>query len=299
MATPKARPDQPARCRWLDWLSGIDLAPEPPAGLPTVKWVFVTPEIAARWLGKDVNVKNRNKVPLHIKRMADDIISGHWKINGDTIRFDITGRLVDGQNRLEAIIRSGIGYWALIVGDLGDDVFESIDRGVNKQVAHSLTAMGYSNAALLAAAGRLVHIWEEGTLAFAYAPAYAPSAAEILATIRSHPALRDSAHWVASHRESFYLAPSMAALIHYTSILANRKELAETFLDQVFSGLRLENTYPAFHLRRFMETQRNERRRASTSHIFHMAVKAWQLHVLGKPCRSLRTTETEPFPELP
>ena len=64
----------------------------------------VTPDTAQMWLTK--MPKNRNIRPGDVARYARDMSSGKWGLAGDPVRFDKDGNLIDGQHRLQAIIRS-------------------------------------------------------------------------------------------------------------------------------------------------------------------------------------------------
>lgn len=43
---------------------------------------------------------------------------GKWKLNGKTICFDRTGRLLNGQHRLSAVVRSGVSLTTVVVRGL-------------------------------------------------------------------------------------------------------------------------------------------------------------------------------------
>ena len=78
----------------------------PIAALPSPgEVVMVTPELAAEWLTH--NTHNRGLKPIAIKRFAEDMTTGDWQWNGESIRFAADGTLLDGQNRLHAIVDSG------------------------------------------------------------------------------------------------------------------------------------------------------------------------------------------------
>lgn len=93
---------------------------------PRVDKVLVTPEMAADWLTK--NVKNRPVSRQHVTRLAQSMARGEWDLNGATIRFASTGRLLDGQHRLMACVESGCAFETLVVYGLSEDSFATIDQ---------------------------------------------------------------------------------------------------------------------------------------------------------------------------
>lgn len=85
----------------------------------------VTPTLAASYLA--MNKLNRDRSSGHVRRLADAMLSGAWKENGDTIVFNC-GRLIDGQHRLAAIIESGVTVKMLIVEGVDADAFTTTWR---------------------------------------------------------------------------------------------------------------------------------------------------------------------------
>ena len=47
---------------------------------------------------------------------------GKWRLNGKTICFDSTGRLLNGQHRLSAVVRSGVTLTTVVVRGLDPDL---------------------------------------------------------------------------------------------------------------------------------------------------------------------------------
>ena len=66
----------------------------------------------------DNNAKHR---PIKDKKVAEymaEMREGHWKLNGKTICFDSTGRLLNGQHRLSAVVRSGVPLTTVVIRGL-------------------------------------------------------------------------------------------------------------------------------------------------------------------------------------
>lgn len=76
----------------------------------------INPSEAQAYL--DNNAKHR---PIKDKKVAEymaEMQDGHWKLNGKTICFDSTGRLLNGQHRLSAVVRSGVPLTTVVVRGL-------------------------------------------------------------------------------------------------------------------------------------------------------------------------------------
>ena len=124
-------------------------------GLPTLQWVEVTPGMAATWLAM-ANRANRRKKMQHISRMARDIATGRWLQTADLIRFDWNGKLIDGQHRLEAIIRTGKNLTLLVVTELDPEVQKVLDANAIRSARDTLTFAGVEKSQNeIAAAARI------------------------------------------------------------------------------------------------------------------------------------------------
>lgn len=65
----------------------------------------ISPATAAEWLGR--NTHNRKLIDSHVRRLANAMQRGDWKLTKDGVSFDTNGILQDGQHRLTAICKSG------------------------------------------------------------------------------------------------------------------------------------------------------------------------------------------------
>lgn len=109
----------------------------------------ITPEEAKEIL-KNHNSKNyRKRKPNVINLYTKEITEGRWMFNGDTIRFDSNGELIDGQNRLEAIVKSNIPLEFIVVEGLDPECSQTIDIGYKRSAEDYLKkfASMYENGA--------------------------------------------------------------------------------------------------------------------------------------------------------
>lgn len=112
----------------------------------------VTPELAQSWL--DLNASNRNVRKDQVSRYARDMSDGNWVVTGEAIKFGQSGKLIDGQHRLMAIVKSGVTVDLLVIKGLPDDVQGVLDSGRARTAADTLRMGGYTSANLLAAVVR-------------------------------------------------------------------------------------------------------------------------------------------------
>ena len=105
----------------------------------TLDNVVVSPETAAHWL-KTVNTKNRNFKPRAVELYANDMKSGKW--TPSRIIFYQDGVLCDGQNRLAAVVQSGVPVAFDILVGASYDEGVNIDMGVKRKQGDSLKLQG-------------------------------------------------------------------------------------------------------------------------------------------------------------
>lgn len=118
---------------------------------PSVSFETWTPEAAANALKH--NTKNRNLREHTVKLYAKQMAAGIWEANGESIKIDINGRLVDGQHRLSAIVASGTQQLICTVRNLPSDdrTFATIDSGLRRTTGSVLAMDGVKYSASIAA----------------------------------------------------------------------------------------------------------------------------------------------------
>jgi hypothetical protein len=96
----------------------------------------ITPHIAELYL--KFNNNNRPLRKAHIKELASDIIGGNWQVTHQGIAFDTTGRLIDGQHRLHAIILAGVPIQISVTRGCSASSFSILDRGSSRSASDIL-----------------------------------------------------------------------------------------------------------------------------------------------------------------
>jgi len=123
---------------------------------------LVKPELAEEWLGK--NQTNRTVRERVVAAYARDMAAGHWRLSGEAVKFAASGRLLDGQHRLQAVIRAQAQVWMLVVRGLADDTQQVMDSGAARSAGDALRLIGESNYASLAAGARFALQIESGNV---------------------------------------------------------------------------------------------------------------------------------------
>jgi hypothetical protein len=119
-------------------LAGLPAAPV--AGVE-VKFVQVTPALAAEWLKR--NRRNRKLKTLTVEALATDIRNEAWLVTHQGVAFNAAGELIDGQHRLEAVVAAKravtvMASWGWAVNGK-QKVMDAVDRGVQRSLADQLS----------------------------------------------------------------------------------------------------------------------------------------------------------------
>lgn len=120
---------------------------------PTSQYEYISPEIAAEMLKK--NIKNNRPFASGTtwKKYAEYMKAGLWDdYNGETIKVTSDGHIIDGQNRLMAIIKSGVTRRFLVVRGVKEESMVNIDMGKPRTAGNQLHFAGIPNSTTAAAA---------------------------------------------------------------------------------------------------------------------------------------------------
>lgn len=101
----------------------------------------ITPQQAQQWL--ENQGKNRKLSPKHVLYLSEEIKQGRWRLTHQGIAFGDDGKLLDGQHRLAAIIKSGIGIKSLVTTGVPVGEFTILDRGMPRDMAAITNISGF------------------------------------------------------------------------------------------------------------------------------------------------------------
>lgn len=87
------------------------------------KVMDITPAMAKDWL-ESRNANNRAKKRNAIERYARDMKNGNWELTSEGITFGCSGELLNGQNRLYAIVESGVTVKMVVATNCTSGLFD-------------------------------------------------------------------------------------------------------------------------------------------------------------------------------
>lgn len=218
---------------------------------PTYEVMTVTPKMAAKWLAEN-NTHNRPLFEKTIESYAREMASGAWTLTNQGIGFADDGVLLDGQQRLSAIVMADTPVKMLVVKGLpriyksnGDgDLFtqDIIDGQKPRTTSDALQiSHGIENAKLKIAIANMIVYAFKGTVKLS------PRIALKILDLYS-----DEIEFTLTNRSvtrGLSFVPALTGII-----LAAKVDLdhAMEFKDQYFKGIDLKEGSPVLTFRNFM-----------------------------------------------
>lgn len=260
--------------------------------------VLVTPEMAAKLLLR--NHGNRAVSVARVKQYAYSMKAGQWKLNGEPIIVGKSGRLLNGQHRLLAVIESGVSVLMCFTYDVEESTFDTMDNGAIRTAADVLGMVGHTDTRFLASAVRVVMAYEEGSVT-----AHRKySIQDIRAGLAVHPQIAD---YVSRARSLFatkgaVLPPSLASAGWYLLSRADA-ERADWFFGKLHTPTGLQDTDPVFVLgqtllRNFLGGKVSRALSKAGDQMLALTIKAWNATCEGRQVQLLRFSLTEAFPVI-
>lgn len=236
---------------------------------------YVTPDLAEQWLGKNVN--NRNLKQAKIAHYARDMAAGRWAMTGEAIKFDIGGNLLDGQNRLNAVVASGATVQFLVVRGLDPKTQEVMDSGAPRTAGDALHLRGYVNANKIAAALNVYSCYSRGLYVHAMAspdPKARLTNAEVVALAAKRPELVEAAEFAQKIQRALPL-PIGSVAVAYHEFTQIDADDAEEFFSRI-ENLQLNGKGdPIGTLVKRIGEHRERRQRIQPSTALYFLFRTW------------------------
>lgn len=244
---------------------------------------YVTPDMALDWLTAETNCGNRKLKPAVVRKYARDMRANNWLFNGDTLKFDWNGKLLDGQHRLHAVVELDHPVQFLVVRGLNPDAYAAIDTGARRTAGDMMQHIGSKHSAAAAAAAKVLHWYLTGQTEFNVMH----TTSELVATYRAHPKLE--AHVAQYDNSEFRKKLRVGAAWPVVAYLVSEHapELWAEFAGPVASGIGLQKGDPRHTFREWLLNRLQGRRPARNDERFNIICKAWNAFVDGRPIQVL------------
>jgi len=264
---------------------------------PRDGWKIISPAQAASLF--EQRAKNRPLKEHRAQVIANEILAGAWRPNGETIVFDDKGRPIDCQHRLRACVLANKPIEAYCVFGIPAKFFASFDQGSARAGCDIAALMDFSNATTIAAVARLAIEYTDGTIAKTGQGKLSTERLRVYMD-RNRDRLTNAVSAAMKHRNGIVkLIPiSHAAFAYYMNAEAHAPQ-AETFLERLSTGAGLKKGDSLLLFRQRMTDIIGEKHKLRQTDKLALIIKTWNAFLADKTIAVLRwKSDVEAFPRF-
>jgi hypothetical protein len=264
-----------------------------------IKKKLVSPEMAKNWL-ESFNLDNRNVNQQRVASYVNDIVNGNWREDtGECIKFSKTNRLLDGQHRLLAIVKSGISLNLHIATGLEDSIFNVLDTGKPRGGLDAMKIAGVSAYAQVSSIIQKYNMLAKGS--YKNDKRNALSNSDLLNIYNSKPKYWDEkANYAKRQKGKFNNIMSSTIIGGFSSVFDEKNiETSELFFDELCSGRNVTNQTINVLRDRLIKDKVSKVNKLSKKFETIFIIKTWNAYRLGKEFKILKFDESlESFPTI-
>lgn len=273
---------------YIDWLrKGCN----PPVMSPIAQVISISPDLAHEMLR--YNTHNRNIKPHAVNRYTSDMKNGTWNFDGAPIRVGTDGTLLDGQNRLTAIINSGVTCQILVWYGINRNAQKTMDVGPTRTMGDTLSLEGVTHGSSVAAAARVILAMERDQSKWLSDATKNFTTDEILDAVNRYP---DLVPLVARFRSGVRARPQNPRIVlaFQAMLMAKHPTEGAEFIEVFTTGIGAGAGDPAYVVREKLLSSVKYSPEATMA----MLIKAYNAWAQGRTVKALRWGKAESFPVL-
>jgi hypothetical protein len=242
----------------------------------------IGPVMAKKMLER--NVKNRAPKPAKVAQYAADMEAGRWLFDGAPIRFGADGTLLDGQNRLLAVIAADVTVPFLVVYGLPTESQAVMDGGAARTSADNLHISGEKNAAALASLCKQAVLYSTDRLDKNIN--YSVSSIEQKLFLAANPELREATDVATKLKSSIEARPTAIAFVFWL-LMEKDYQAACEFFSLLATRANLPTGSPILALDSRLRNLRKMQQRSTFKQEANLLIKAWNAWRSGKAVGSM------------
>lgn len=258
--------------------------------------VLITPSRAKMYL--EGNISNRAIRKPYLMRYVDDMRNGRWvEDTAEPIKIAKSGRILDGQTRLHAIVLANASLHFHVATGLDDDVFTVLDTGRGRNAPDIFTIAGVKNSNTIPSIIAYFNLLEQNRRMNQQVN-YKKTNAELLEQYQKDEVFwqniaRKTAAWYQSFAK--ILTPSVIGGFYAHFYKLNPLQ-ADEFMEQLCTGINLSSK-PIQLLRNKLMQDKMSIRKMQTTMKMALIIKSWNYHLKKQEPKILKfDTVSEKFP---
>jgi hypothetical protein len=261
--------------------------------------VVLTPELAAEWLR--TNHCNRPLNNKKIEQYSKAIAAGKFPNIGQPIIFGTSKRMLNGQHRCHAVVKTGVAIEVSVARGVEDRFMPLIDAGTSRSLRDVLVIEGWTPwlARVGATAARYAMAFEAGVKINTEISNDAGRD-----YVFDHPDLMGSVEFIASlPRFPAPVPHSLAAFVHYLfrAVVDESSDEADQFIRQFWTGEDLSANDIILQLRNRLIARTMSGHSVRPEDMAGAIIRVWNSVRIGRPIKyvnnALRSDGTMPRPK--
>ncbi len=273
----------------IQWQSAVGNGAETPLYDPKkvdadLEWI--TPEKAQHYL--DAMGSNRSYSEDTAIKYGRDMTENRWMPTSQGIGFDYTGKLIDGQHRLRAIIKTAVPVYSVVVRNLHPDAMRATDDNRKRTFSDDLKIEDRERYVKVASATSMIVRFQRGrakNLKLSTVSKIALSRLEQreeLARLEREGNLQYSVYRAASLYQAWRIPESAGACVYYLARGYYGEDFTEGFFEALAEGAGLQKGDPTLALAQRVKLMANQKPKAE-GHVYAGALlKAMRQETEGK-----------------
>ena len=232
-----------------------------------------------------LNTRNRPLAPRHVNLLADEMRSGNWKLNGETITLS-DDALLDGQHRLAACVLANTPFESFVIEGADSDCFDTIDVGKKRTNGDTLCVKGEKNYVTLSSSLRVINYYYS-EIQSGQKDAYTQlTNIQVQQLLEWHPNVRKSVNRFVAPSCKSLVPMSHVCAFHYIFSLKD-PELADEFMDKLVTGNNLSKDDPVSVLRNKLIVTRLNNTNITPKVLRALLIKTWNTVREGRTIKTI------------
>lgn len=250
--------------------------------------VTITPLMAEEWLKRNVANIRKPKTPS-IGEYSEAMKKAQWDFNGDPIRFDKEGNLVDGQNRLISCVESGKSFTTAVV--YGIESSDNIDGGRKRTLAELVASVGFNNQTQVSAVINGIHNYRSKAGTSFSQVGHGEKVLTKKDALKFANENRDTiAHSINNTKKTKVMFGKWGthSILYFLFAEIAGDAIAEEFYSKLISGIGLAGNSPILHLRNRLTAHVGNKNEKMTDNAYSgLVIKCWNAWVSGQEMQRL------------
>jgi len=241
------------------------------------------------------NKHNRAKVTNFIDVWSTVMKKGEWFLNGDTITMDRDGNMLDGQHRIEGVIKSGVPVPMILITGIDPAAYSSKDCGKPRVVKDTFQQDGKGHDLKRAATTNVLDaILEKDLSLIQRNPGWAAN--YVYSLYKQYEPIFDEIPFKNKYKVNDRLVNSV-----YVYLLINKpqdKPEIHRYFNELFTGLIAGNKQP-YLMREWLDKHRGETNNNSRNKVvMRLLIKSVLKFLANAKDKSLQNNKTMTFKYL-